>query len=233
MKLNSKIVISAFIALLFSVPVLADLKTKTSSVSIDYTPSGSISATNVNAAIAELDTEKSAIASPTFTGTVTLPTVTLSGNLTATGRLIAPVGAVAYLNTTGTSVTIASQSDGSTNLVAVAPTTAAVIDSGFDNGGSNNGNLRYTGATTKYANIVVNVSGTPATANDAFILYATKNGTAITGCGALKTFTATESVAFNCLASLATNDVIAVKIGNLTAGRDITIKSLRVQALML
>lgn len=47
-----------------------------------YTPSGSISATTVQGAIAELDTEKAPIASPTFTGTPAAPTASAGTNTT-------------------------------------------------------------------------------------------------------------------------------------------------------
>lgn len=46
---------------------------------LPYTPSGSISATTIPTAIAELDTEKAPLASPTFTGTVTIPTADING----------------------------------------------------------------------------------------------------------------------------------------------------------
>ena len=49
---------------------------------VDFTPAGSIAATDVQAAIAELDTEKAALASPTFTGTPAAPTAAPATNTT-------------------------------------------------------------------------------------------------------------------------------------------------------
>lgn len=45
-----------------------------------FTPSGAVSSTNVQAAIAELDTEKAALNSPVFTGTPTAPNPTAGAN---------------------------------------------------------------------------------------------------------------------------------------------------------
>ena len=207
---------------------------KDTNASIAYTPSGSIAATTVNAAIAELDSEKAPKASPTFTGTITADVLNTSGSLTPAGRLIVPLGGVNYFNTTGVAVVMASQSNGTTNLVAVPSVTALDANAyEFDNGGANDGSLRYTGATTKLAFITADICGTPATASDDFVFVICKNGTPISGAEIIKTFTATESVSLTCLASLADNDVITVKVGNTTAGRNLTVKALKIQALML
>lgn len=50
--------------------------------SVSNTPAGSIAATTAQAAINELDTEKAALASPTFTGTPAAPTATAGTNTT-------------------------------------------------------------------------------------------------------------------------------------------------------
>lgn len=49
---------------------------------VENTPAGSITATDVQAAINELDTEKAALASPTFTGLLTAPTTQINGPAT-------------------------------------------------------------------------------------------------------------------------------------------------------
>jgi len=50
---------------------------------VSFTPAGAIAATNVQAALAELDTEKAPLASPTFTGNPTAPTPTIADNDTS------------------------------------------------------------------------------------------------------------------------------------------------------
>lgn len=79
-----------------------------------FTPTGGVSATNVQAAIAEVDTEKANLASPTFTGTVTVPTAAAGTSATTKAQMDAAdallvakagdtmTGALAFLQTTGT-----------------------------------------------------------------------------------------------------------------------------------
>lgn len=51
---------------------------------VPMTPTGDISATNVQSAMAEIASEKATLASPTFTGTVVLPSTTSIGNVSNT-----------------------------------------------------------------------------------------------------------------------------------------------------
>jgi hypothetical protein len=63
--------------------------------SITFAPGGSISATDVQAAILELDTEKAPVASPTFTGDPKAPTPTAGDNDTSIATTAFVVAAVA------------------------------------------------------------------------------------------------------------------------------------------
>jgi len=159
-----------------------------------------------------------------------------SGNLTPSGRVIVPMGEIGYVNMTGTLVTISALSDGSTNLVKAAPVTA--LSAGcfqFDNGGADNGRLRYTGATTKMFHCAVTVSfdGEGAGTN-VYVFAITKNGVAMSGCKVLQSIAAVgdiQSTALHCMAELATNDYIELYVGNTTDTDDITIKSMNIFAL--
>lgn len=51
---------------------------------VPMTPTGDISATNVQSAMAEIASEKATLVSPTFTGTVVLPSTTSIGNVSNT-----------------------------------------------------------------------------------------------------------------------------------------------------
>lgn len=152
-----------------------------------------------------------------------------SGNVTNTYRLLQPMAEIDYFSTTGTVVTISSQSDGSTNMVVVPVATTLDNDSGFDNGGSNNGRLRYIGATTRSFHVAITVSGTPAVSNDVFVFGVAKNGTP--DCKVLGSSSGTQFSALHCMLSLAINDYIELYVGNTTAGRNITIKSLNIFAM--
>ena len=146
------------------------------------------------------------------------------------------MGAIDYFNTTGTAITIPSQSDGSTNLVRINPATTNYTAMNFDNGGANDGRLRKTGAVTKHCHIAITLSGSPATNNDSFVVGLQKNGTPLTVCKVQQRFgatTDTQVVTYHCDSDMAVNDTIDPMIGNLTAGRNITIKSLNMFAMCM
>jgi len=156
-------------------------------------------------------------------------TVDSSGNVTNKYRLLQPMGELDYFNMTGTSVTISGTSDGSTNMVVVPVATTLSNDSGFDNGGANNGRLRYTGATTRMFHVAVTVSGTPQNVNDIFVFGVAKNGTP--DCKVLGSASGTQFSALHCMVELATNGYIELYVGNTTAGRNFTVKSLNIFAM--
>jgi hypothetical protein len=152
-----------------------------------------------------------------------------SGNTTIKYRLLQPMAELEYFNTTGTSITISGTSDGSTNMVKINVASSVENDTGFDNGGADNGRLRYTGATTRMFHCAVTVSGTPQNANDVFVLGVAKNGTV--DCKVLGSASGTQFSALHCMVELATNDYIELYIGNLTASRNFTVKSLNIFAM--
>ena len=137
------------------------------------------------------------------------------------------MGEVEYFDLTGTTVTIAGQSNGATNMVKVAPTTTGDFHFETDNGGADNGRIRYIGTTTKMFHCAITMSGTPQTTNDIFVLGVSKNGAAAQ-CKVLGSASGTQFSALHCMLSLATNDYIELFIGNTTAARNFTIKSLNI-----
>src|SRR3990167_298437 len=142
----------------------------------------------------------------------------------------APMGEISYFNTTGTAVTIAEQSDGSTNMVVCAPVTALNSDSfEFDNGGSNNGRLRYTGRKTKLFHVACTISIASSGDADMFVFGIAKGGTVVAATKILNKITTaldTQSTALHGYISLATNEYIELYVGNTTDGDDLTIKSI-------
>jgi hypothetical protein len=144
------------------------------------------------------------------------------------------MGEVAYFDLTGTAVTIAAQSDGSTNMVVAAPTTA--LSAGayeFDNGGSNNGRLRYTGAVTKMFHVACTISISPASVTDLFVLGVAKGGTVIAASKVLQKITTggdIQSTAMHVMAELATNEYLELYVGNTTDTDDLTIHTLNLFA---
>lgn len=160
--------------------------------------------------------------------------VDANGDTTITYRLMQPMGEVSYFSTTGTVVTIAAQSNGSTNMVVVSPASTFVNDSGFDNGGSNNGRLRYTGATTRMFHVACTISIAPAAANDTFVFGVAKNGTVVASSKVLiKATNALDarSTAMHVMVELATNDYLELYVGNTTDADDVTVLTLNLFAM--
>lgn len=178
------------------------------------------------------------LTSPAFavaTGTnQTAFTIDSNGDATAYGRMLLPMGEVNFFNTTGTLVSIASQSNGSTNLVKVAPATSLTNDMGFDNGGADNGRLRYTGATTRvfHTAFTISMDGEGAGTN-LYVFGIAKNGT-VDSCKVIQSMAVsndTQSTALHCMVTLATNDYLELYVGNLTDADDITAKTMNLFAL--
>lgn len=157
-----------------------------------------------------------------------------SGTITPGGRLMIPMGEISYFSTTGTTVTISGTSDGSSNMVVVNPTTTLNNDMEFDNGGSNNGRLRYTGATTRTFHVACTISYSAAVANQNGVFGVAKNGTVVAASKILPFLglaTDTRSTALHLMVSLATNDYLELYVGNTTASNNITIKTLNLFAM--
>lgn len=142
-----------------------------------------------------------------------------------------PMGEIAYFNTTGTTIVIPSQSDGSSNMVKVAVVTTGDFHFEMDNGGANNGRIRYTGSDTKSFHCAVSISVSPSTNNDEFVLGIAKNGTVDGDCKAIQKMGTTsdvQSTALHCMVELATNEYVELYIGNMTASRNIVVKALNI-----
>lgn len=177
-------------------------------------------------------------ANATNGGVVTAGTQTFGGmktfkdDMTPAGRLMIPMGELSYFNTGGQTIAISNSSDGSTNLYKVNPSTALTSGSfEFDNNATNNGTLRYTGATTRYFHIAVTLSATPSNANDVFVFVIYKSGVAQNTSKVLGSSSGTQFSAMHVFLSLVKDDTLELYIGNMTAGRSVTIKSMNMFAL--
>lgn len=166
------------------------------------------------------------------TGTQTLAgDKTFTGNVTLSGSLMLPMGEISYFNITGTLVTISAQSDGSTNMVKVAPATTFTNDVDFDNGGSNNGRLRYIGATTRTFHIAFTFSATSSTPSDVFVSGVAKNGVVQANSKVLGSSQGTQFSALHVMLTLNPNDYLELYMGNTSGSRNTTVKSLNIFAL--
>lgn len=120
-------------------------------------------------------------------------------------------------------------------MVACNPTTIfAGMAMDFDNGGSNNGTLRYIGRTPRLCHIACTISVSPATANDEFVFGVAKNNAVVASSKIIqRTGSASDaqSTAIHVVILLNYNDYINFYVGNLIAGRNVIVKSLNLFAL--
>lgn len=153
-----------------------------------------------------------------------------------------PMGEVSYFNMTGTTVTISNQyietpeaSPSNDGMVPCNPvSTFAGMTMDFDNGGSNNGTLRYIGRTPRLCHIACTISVSPATANDEFVFGVAKNNTVVASSKIIQRADATtdaQSTAMHVVILLNYNDYINFYVGNLLAARNVVVKSLNLFAL--
>jgi hypothetical protein len=135
------------------------------------------------------------------------------------------MGEAAYFNTTGTVVTIAGTSDGSTNLVKMAVATSAAVVTGTVDGGGTTARLRNNDTVSRMYHCAATFSGTPATNNDIFVMGFAVNGVVDADCKVLSSFSGTQTVAMHCMLTLGAGEYTEIYIGNTTASRNITIKT--------
>ena len=128
----------------------------------------------------------------------------------------------------GTTINITSTSNGVNNFFPVSIPSTVYHSHQVDNGGSDNGTLRYTGLITKHFHIAITISGSPATNSDMFVAGLSKNGVLEPYCKVIQRFgttTDTQVMTYHCDVDLNTNDLITPVVGNLTGSRNIVIKT--------
>ncbi|MBI9040116.1 hypothetical protein [Lutibacter sp.] len=160
---------------------------------------------------------------------------TFTGTITASGRLMIPMGEISYFKTNGYNLTIPNKASGDSGLGT--NDNMIKIDPGTDNtnfvndmfGTGTNSRLTYTGSVGRYFHIALSFSYYPETLKDSFIFGVAKNDLVqdtsklFITTGASGDF---QSSAMHVLLWLAPNDYIEFYVGNLTtANKYIKIKS--------
>lgn len=160
---------------------------------------------------------------------------TFTGTLTASGRLMIPMGEISYFKTAGYNLTIPFKASGDSglgtndNMVKIDPGTA---NTNFVNdmfGTGTDSRLTYTGSVGRYFHIALSFSYFPETLKDSFIFAVAKNGVVqdtsklFITTGASGDF---QSSAMHVLLWLEPTNYIEFYVGNLTtANKYIKIKS--------
>lgn len=146
---------------------------------------------------------------------------------------VSAYGALSYFNATGTALTFAGASDGSTNMVkAAVGSVMSATSLRFDNGGADNGRLRYTGSTAQVFRVTAHVSEKGATGDD-LVFGITKNGSLLTNTRVINKSEASGgagSVSLEVLVSLALNDYVEVVLGNMTDTTSTSVLTLSINA---
>ncbi len=157
----------------------------------------------------------------------------LASLVSFSGLVTQSYGSLSYFDMTGVAVTIVTMSDGSTNMVKIPMvTTVTGLTSGFDNGGSNDGRLRYTATTTRIMRVTAKVSFIGAS-TDVLVFGIAKNGTVDATSKVLVAMDATgtvDNVTLSAVISLASNDYLEVFVGNTTDTSAPTVKVLSIEA---
>jgi hypothetical protein len=138
-------------------------------------------------------------------------------------------GQLNFFDLSGTDVVISSASDGSANMVKVNIATAISNNTNFDNGGADDGRIRYTGTPTVKFTVVATLGFSAGTGADSFVFCLAKSGVTdnITrNIYTSRTVSDLDSITISGIVELATNGYIEIYVGNMTAARDIKCKTL-------
>ena len=146
-----------------------------------------------------------------------------------------PMGEVSYFSTTGTTVTIANRTTdgGITNMVICQPVSTFLNRGEFDNGGSNNGRIRYIGKNTKTFHVGCTISGSVDASNHTLVFGIAKNGTVQSNSKVMNIFSNndTQSTSLHLMVTLAPNDYLDFYVGNTTAARNFVFKTYNLVAI--
>jgi hypothetical protein len=146
-----------------------------------------------------------------------------------------PMGEISYFSTTGAIIGISSASDGSSNMKVCRPTTTLLNRGEFDNGGSNNGRLRYIGKSTKIFHIACTISGTlDSGTNKTMVFGIAQNGTIKTSSKVLNRISNTtdvQSTSLHVMLTMAPNDYLDFYVGNISSSDDFSFRTFNLVAI--
>ena len=143
-------------------------------------------------------------------------------------------GEASYFSTTGTTISISAGSNGSTNMVKADVPTTFKGYSYFDNGGADNGRIRYTGSYSNTFHIACTISMASTAPNDTFVYAIAKNGVILPESRVIQKITNTgdtRSTAMHVSSTLNQNDYLELYVGNLDDGDDAVVKTINIFAL--
>jgi hypothetical protein len=155
--------------------------------------------------------------------------IDVTGKIIAVGNYVPSRGKISYFDLTGALISIATTSDGTNNFVHINPTTVTGDLNTFDNGGANDGHLRYMGGQPKFFQIEATISISPIVDFNTFIFALAKNETILSSSKVLfrsRTSTDIDVITIHDTIELVQGDEICISVANTTSNADITVKSL-------
>ena len=147
-----------------------------------------------------------------------------------------PLGEVSYFDTNGKTIIITAQSNGTSNMVKVDPTTTFIQTQDFSNGGSNDATLEYTGKIPKFFHIACSISMSATNPNDSFVYGVALNGVPQDSGKVISKLGQTSdtiSTAMHIVLELNEGDEIEFYVGNLSGTGNAVIKSLNFVAVSM
>lgn len=151
------------------------------------------------------------------------------------GLEYAPMGEISFFSTTGTltGAFAAATTDGIANMKKCA--VLSVFDGqGFDNGGANDGRLRYTGDEMKHFHIACTISIAPSVNNQNLIFAVAKNGVVIPASRVIQRTGQTsdiQSTAIHVAEHMMKGDFLELWAGNMSAASEVRIHSINLFAM--
>ena len=146
-----------------------------------------------------------------------------------------PMGEISYFSTTGANINITNQSNGSTFMVVCNPTTTLLNRGEFDNGGSNNGRLRYIGKNTKTFHIACTISGTLISGSNKTLVFGIAKSLSVQSSSkVLNRFSNTgdvQSTSMHAMLTLAPNDYLELYVGNISSTDNFSFRTFNLVAI--
>lgn len=146
-----------------------------------------------------------------------------------------PMGEISYFRMTGINIGISSASDGSTNMVVCRPATTLINRGEFDNGGSNNGRLRYIGKNSKIFHIACTISGAlKSGSNKTLVFGIAQNGTIKSSSKVLNKITNSDDVqstSLHVMLTMGPNDFLDFYVGNTSSADDFSFRTFNLVAI--
>lgn len=151
------------------------------------------------------------------------------------GLEYAPMGEISFFNISGTSTGAfpAVTTDGIANMIKCNVATA-FNGSIFDNGGANDGRLRYTGDEMKHFHIACTISISPSSNNQNLVFAVAKNGVVIPASRVIQrtgTTSDIQSTAIHVSVHMMKNDYLELYAGNISGTSAVNIHSINLFAM--